>query len=38
MTPGRETSRAENRDSKDERLNLLLDAWMLFNHWPDHRL
>ena len=29
---------AENRDSTPERLDLLLDAWMLFNHWPDNRL
>ena len=29
---------ADNRDSADERLDLLLDAWMLFNHWPDNRL
>jgi hypothetical protein len=29
---------AENRDSTAERLDLLLDAWMLFNHWPDNHL
>ena len=29
---------AEDRDSTYERLELLNDAWMLFNHWPDQRL
>jgi hypothetical protein len=28
----------EDRDFVHERLELLPDAWMLFNHWPDHRL
>ena len=27
-----------DRDFVHERLELLHDAWMLFNHWPDHRL
>ena len=29
---------AEDRDFAYERLELLHDAWMLFNHWPDRRL
>ena len=29
---------AEDRDSVDQRLSILHDAWMLFNHWPDGEL
>ena len=29
---------AQDRDFTFERLELLNDAWMLFNHWPDHHL
>ena len=29
---------AEDRDFAFERLELLNDAWMLFNHWPDQHL
>ena len=25
-------------DELHERLELLNDAWMLFNHWPDYHL
>ena len=29
---------AEDRDYTRERLELLHDAWMLLNHWPDYHL
>ena len=29
---------AEDRDYTNERLELLHDAWMLFNHWPAYHL
>ena len=29
---------ADGRDFTVERLEILHDAWMLMNHWPDHRL
>ncbi len=29
---------SEDRDFSYERLQLLHDAWMLFNHWPDSQL
>ena len=29
---------AHSRDSTDQRLSILHDAWMLMNHWPDGQL
>ena len=29
---------ADGRDSTNERLEILHDAWLLMNHWPDGQL
>jgi len=33
-----ETWTSEQRDYTNERLSLLNDAWLLFNHWPNGEL